>query len=225
MAFGDNTRQKSNADASTNNSSDNSSPWLKLPTDKPDETIIRFMDKTEDVYTYWRYYMKVNVGGKQQDRSLVVGRTGPIRSHMEQLGEDHPMFKRPGKRLLSNVLDRKTSQIKILDYGSQLLDKVSVYHLRVRSFADRSPLNIWDFDVLISSTPGKEAKEVKRDVYPHEDQEPLALDLQALLLYDLTTVQRILPDDAQLRILAGEDLIEILRELNWARPVPTVAQS
>ncbi len=122
------------------------------------------------------------------------------------------------------MLDRRTSQIKILDYGSDLLDKMSVYHQRIRDMATMKPLNIWDFDLMISSTPGKEPKDVKRNVYPADDQNPLALDLQALLLYDLTQVQRIMPDEAQVRILAGEDLNEILRELNWGRPTPTVPQ-
>jgi hypothetical protein len=220
MAFGDNTRPKENAAGGTSYEGKQESAYLKLA----DEVTIRILDKTEEVPFYWRYYMNVNVGGQRQDRSITVGRNGPIAQYMREIGEADKRFKRPSKRMLLNVLDRATSTVKILDFGSDILNKFTALHQRVRRQTTLEPMNVWDFDLVIVSVQGKEPKDVQRTVFPGEDQNPLADDLQALLKYDLSTVQKIMPDEMQVRILAGEDLNEILRELNWGRPVPTLPQ-
>lgn len=223
------------------------------------ENIIRVLDEEEVVY--WRYYMWVNVGGKQQERSIVVGRSGPIRDYFSTLDDKDPKKRRPGKRMLLNILDRTpvkklddgsvvvyptqgldgfpkagpngenlanvpvepNNQVYILDAGPDIMGKLATYHRRARNNKTFEPMNIWDFDVRVVSIPGKEAKDVQRTVMPDADQEPLSADLKNnLLKYDLTQVIHIMPDDAQRRILAGEDLLDILRELNWSQPQATV---
>lgn len=219
MGFGDNARPKTNADG-TAQTGNGESIYMKLAGDQT----VRILDKSEDVFTYWRYYMPVNVGGKQQDRSITVGRGGPIAQFMASIGDSDRRYRKPSKRILSNVLDRADDKVKILDYGPDMLGKFTALHQRVRHPRTFEPLNIWDFDVVIVSTPGKEAKDVQRSVFQSTDMEPLAPELQALLKFDLAQIQHIMPDDYQVRLLQGEDLLDILRELNWGRPVPSIAQ-
>lgn len=219
MAFGDNTRPKTDTTGSTSGAAQESA-YMRLE----GENTIRILDKSEDVPFYWRYYMAVNVGGKQQDRSIVVGRNGPIAQYMASLGEGDRRYKKPGKRMLLNVLDRADTKVKILDFGADLLGKFTALHQRIRRPGDMQPMNIWDFDIVIISTPGKEPKDVQRTVIPGEDMTPLAKELAALPKYDLTQVARVMPDEMQVRLLEGGDLLEILRELNWGKPVPSIAQ-
>lgn len=219
MAFGDNARPKTNADGSTATGTSESN-YMKLTGDQT----IRILDKTEDVAFYWRYYMPVNVGGKQSDRSIVVGRNGPIAQFMATLDPTDKRFRKPGKRMLLNILDRADSRVKILDFGSDLLSKFTALHQRVRRQDTMEPMNVWDFDLTIVSLAGKEAKDVQRSVFPGNDMKPLAPDLAALPKFDLTQAARVMPDEMQQRILANEDFIEIMRELNWGRLVPTLPQ-
>jgi len=220
MAFGDNARPKTNADGSTSTGKFESN-YLKLEGDQT----IRILDKSEDVPFYWRYYMPVNVGGKQQDRSIVVGRNGPIAQFMVTLDSTSDRrFRKPGKRMLLNVLDRSDNRVKILDFGSDLLAKFTALHQRVRRPGTMEPMNVWDFDLTVISVAGKEPKDVQRSVFPGTDMEPLAADLAALPKFDLSQAARIMPDEMQQRILAGDDFIEIMKELNWTRLVPTLPQ-
>jgi len=221
MGFGDNTRPKTDATSGTSDGAKTPSAYLKLA----GEQTIRILDRTEDVPFYWQYYMPVNVGGTYQDRGIVVGRNGPIAQYMKEIGSQDKKFRKPGKRMLLNVLDRADNTVKILDLGNDLLNKFSVLHKRIRKSGSMEAMNVWDFDLNIVSTPGKEPKDVQRAVYPGEDQEPLAAELRALLKYDLSTVARPMPEEMQVRLLAGDDLLEILRELNWERPTPTVPQA
>lgn len=129
----------------------------------------------------------------------------------------------PNGENLSNVPVEPNNKVYVLDFGSQLMTDFATYHQRVRKQKTFEPLNIWDFDVRIISIQGKEPKDVKRSVMPGEDQEPLPEELKAsLLMYDLSKVVHPMPDAAQQRLLDGEDLLTILKELNWDRPVATI---
>lgn len=70
------------------------------------ERLVRILDEEET--SYWRYWIPVNVGGKRQGRSIVIGsmKESPIAQYMASLGEDHPEFRKIQKRMLLNVLDR-----------------------------------------------------------------------------------------------------------------------
>lgn len=216
MGFGDNIKQKTDGTSA----SAQESIYIKL---KGDQTI-RLLDQTEDVFSYWRYFIPVNVGGMQQDRSVVVGRGGPISRFMAEIGEGDKRYRKPGRRILFNVLDRADSKVKLLDTGPDLLNKFSALHQRVRNNKTLKPMNVWDFDIQIVSTEGKTPKDVQRNIFPANDTDPLALDLSALLIFDLRAIIHIMPDEMQDRLLRGEDLLDILRELNWERPIPTVPQ-
>lgn len=220
MAFGDNARPKQDASSGTNNTGKTESAYFKLT----GEQVVRILDKSEDVFTYWRYYMPVTVNNMQVDRSVVVGRNGPIAQYMREIGDTNKRFRKPQKRILSNLLDRSDNTVKILDYGPDMLTKFTALHQRIRRSGSPDSLNIWDFDLTIVSLPGKEPKDVQRSVYPADDKEPLAAELAALPKYDLSQFARVMPDDMQHRLLVGEDLITILKELNWDRPVASLLQ-
>lgn len=254
MGFGSSLQTGS----STENASttDREQVYMKLT----GENILRVLDEEE--FTYWRYYMPVNVGGQQQKRSIVVGRGGPISDFFSKMDKEDPKRLRVSKRMLLNVLDRTPvkkldgnvvvyptqglevfpkagpngesldgisvephNKVLILDLGPDLMTKLTMYHRRSRNARTFEPMNIWDFDVRVISflPPGKEAKEVQRSVMPDADQDPLPKELaDTLLKFDLTQVVRPMPEAAQKRLLAGEDLIEILKELNWPRPQATI---
>lgn len=219
MGFGDNTRSKQDQTAD-NNQQD--TIYFKLL----GEQTIRILDRTEDVYSYWRYFMELpNVAGKPQKRSIVVryGDT-PIRNFMQSIGSEDKRFCKPSKRIISNILDRETGRVFILDYGPDLLNKLTPMHMRVRNYKTFEPMALWDFDLDIISTPGKEPKDVQRNVVAGVNQEPLDPELKALPIFDLTTIVRPMPNEMQTRLLAGEDLIDILKELNWPKPTPTARQ-
>lgn len=252
MGFGSSLSQSGTQE---NTTSSFETIYLRLPTNVVAEHVIRVLDQEE--FSYWRYYMWVNVGGKQQPRSIVVGPGDtPIKKHFAAMEESARA--KPGKRMLLNVLDRtpvkKTAngtpvyavngeypatgpngedlskapiqpnnKVYILDFGLDIMKKFTTYHGRVRKVGTFEPLNIWDFDVRIISTPGKEAKDVNREMMPDSDQEPLPSELtDNLLKYDLTQVVHPMPNEYQVRLLAGEDLNGLLKELNWGRPEPTI---
>lgn len=219
MAFGDNARPQNSGDNATQGNKE--SNYLKLSGDQ----VVRILTRSEDVPFYWRYYIWVNVGGSKAERSITVGRGGPIAQYMAEIGDTDKRYRKPQKRMLLNVLDRADNRVKILDFGSDLLNKFSALHQRVRSQKTFEPMNLWDFDVQIVTTKtGKEAKDVERTVFPGMDQSPLAPDLAALPVFDLALASRIMPEEMQKRILAGDDLVEILRELDWGRLTPTLPQ-
>jgi hypothetical protein len=226
MGFGSSMAAPS---ANNENTQSTESIYLKLPTDKPNEVTIRILDTEE--YVYWRYYMQVNVGGQKQWRSIVVGPGDtPIKRHFDKFDKNDPQRARPGKRMLLNVLDRSVTEanepknkVYIMDFGADIMSKLMPYHRRVRHQQTFTPLNIWEFDVVIISTPGKEAKDVQRAVVPGMDQDPLPKELtDTLLKYDLSQVVHVMPNEAQERLLKDGDLLEILKELNWPRPQATL---
>ena len=98
MAFGK-TAQKQSAQGNAQQES----AYLKFG---QGERVIRILDQEET--EFYRYWLNVNVGGKQQGRSIVIGnkKDSPIYKYMQGLGEDHPDFRFPARRLLLNVLDR-----------------------------------------------------------------------------------------------------------------------
>lgn len=219
----------------------------------PPESVLRILDEQE--VSYWRYYVYVNVGGKQQQRSIVVG---PGNTPFKERYGNTDI--KPSKRMLLNILDRTivkkladgtpvyqdaggkypptagngentaglaetpNNKIYILDFGSEIMKKLVNLHRRVRNQKTFDPMNVWDFDIrLISTKTGPEAKDVSRDVIPDLNQEPLPEELKASLLkYDLSQAVHVMPDNAQERLLAGEDLLVILKELNWPRPQATI---
>jgi hypothetical protein len=95
MAFGDSKQRKGSEGGRTE------SPYIKLAAG---ERVIRIRDDEE--FSYWRYFINVNVNGQQQGRSIVVAMDNPIKKMMDQLGADHPNFRKVERRMLLNVLDR-----------------------------------------------------------------------------------------------------------------------
>jgi len=94
MAFGDSNQR---GGAGTRQES----PYLRLP---PGERIIRILDDEE--VSFWRYFIPVNVGGKQKSLSIVVAQDNPIKRLMDQVGPDSESFRKVERRMLLNVLDR-----------------------------------------------------------------------------------------------------------------------
>jgi hypothetical protein len=118
------------------------------------------------------------------------------------------------------------NKVMVIDFGNALMRLLMAYHGRVRHMKDFRPLNIWEFDVRIVSTltDPKDAKSVERIVMPDQNQEPLPEELANLPKYDLSQLCRPMPVEMQERLLDGADYLEIIRELGWERPTPTVRQ-
>lgn len=77
------------------------SPYLKL---LPGDRVIRILDQEE--HSYWRYWINVNVNGKQQGRSVVVAMDNPIKRMMDAMGKEAPGYRKVERRMMLNVLDR-----------------------------------------------------------------------------------------------------------------------
>lgn len=232
------------------------SPYLKL---SEGERVIRILDREER--SYWRYFLDVNVDGKQQGRPIVVGSNdNPVKRFMDRVGEHDPRFRKPSRRMLLNVLDRTLvklnkfgapvyagldgrtfpgvdpstneplantpavphNKVLIMEFGSELMQSLLVIHERIRSNTTFEPLPLWALDIKII-TKGA-GKDTKRMAMPDMDQQPLPAELSALPKFDLTLAARVMPDEMQERLLAGEDYNVIMKELGWERLTPTVAQ-
>lgn len=228
--------------------------YLKL---SEGERIVRILDQEET--EFWRYWLSgpkfPNLG---KGKSIVVGKSGPIRSFMDEIGEEDPSFRKVQRRFLLNVLDRtpvkKTSKgiavyanakgqfpgsfddedlstrviapnnkVLVMEFGSTLLEGMAMVHdSGVRSRTTHEPLSIWEYDIKIT-TRGTGMNTV-RLVLPDQDQAPLPDELFALSKYDLSTMVRPMPIEAQERLLNGDDYSVVIKELGWDRPQAIVPQ-
>lgn len=106
MAFGHSTQKSATSESRFDN------PYIKLG---EGERVVRILDQEER--TFWRYYLQVNVDGRQMGRSIVVGgNDNPIKRYMDRLGEGDKGYVKPGKRMLLNVLDR--TPVKLNKFGT-----------------------------------------------------------------------------------------------------------
>jgi len=210
MAFGkglENNTQSGDAPASD--------VYMKL---NEGEHVIRILDEEETIY--WRYWIK-SLNGKQVGRSIAVASMrDPLPAYFAALGKVHPDYQSIQKRFLVNVLDRATGKVKILELGKELLEKFAMLHERIRDRQTFEPLPITRFDVrVIARGTGKE---INRVVLPDEDQSPLSEEVSTQLKYNLKLLARPMPPEFQQRLLAGEDYGDIIKELGWEKPVPTL---
>lgn len=124
---------------------------------------------------------------------------------------------------LAGVQPTPANRVGVIDIGSDLITDLRTLHNRVKHAQTYTALPIWQFDVVIVTTKtGPAAKDVSRRVLSGTDQTPIQ-ELVAqhnLVKYDLRDFTRIMPDEAQQRILAGDDFVEIMKELGWDRPTP-----
>ena len=129
---------------------------------------------------------------------------------------------------LASVLPVPANRVGVIDIGSDLITDLRTLHNRVKHAQTFTALPIWQFDVVIVTTKtGPLPKDVSRRVLAGTDQTPLQ-DLVAqheLVKYDLRDFTRVMPDEAQQRVLAGDDFVEIMKDLGWERPTPKIPVS
>lgn len=247
MAFGGSKQNKQQNDGPSQ------SAYLNM---SEGDRIVRVLDQDET--EYWAYWLNgkdwSNCG---KGKSIIVGRDGPLRRHFEELGKDHPSYRKVGKKYVINVLDRtpvkKTlkglpvyklpngsfpndvngesvvnspivpnNTVYIMNYGAQISDYFSVFHNKVNNRKTYQPMAMWEFDLIITRKGVELATTYM--AYPGDDQEELPDELLSLKKYDLSQVTRPFPAEAQERLIAGEDYMEIMKSLGWDRPVATVEQ-
>jgi hypothetical protein len=235
MAFGQTYEKKSTSTGSETRES----PYLRL---KPGERTVRVMD--DDATMFWQYFIDVNVDGKLQGRSLIVaGFDNPIRRYMDSLGEGHPKHRRPSRRFVINVIDRTpviraenggtvypdesgkfavagdprpNNRMMILEFGPSLMESLLTLHNRMRNLKTGEQMAIQQFDIQIF-TRGQ-GRDTTKSAIPSVDpdaQSPLPAELANAPRYDLKLATRPLPDEAQTRLLDGEDYAGVIRSLGW----------
>lgn len=112
--------------------------------------------------------------------------------------------------------------VYIMNYGATICDYLSVFHNKVNNRKTYKPMAIWEIDLIITRKGA--GTDTTYMAYPGDDQDELPEDLLALPKYDLAPVTRPFPVEAQERLIAGDDYLEIMKSLGWERPVPTVPQ-
>lgn len=235
MAFGQTYEQKK---AGGSSGEVRESPYLRL---KAGDRFIRILD--DDAVMCWQYFLDVNVDGRQQGRGVIVGGIdNPVKRYMDSLGEDHPKYRRASRQFLLNVLDRTPVQrgegtviypdefgafggkgpvepnnrVMILGFGPQLMEQFTNLHNRMRNPKTGAAMAIQDFDLQIFTRgTGRDTKKSAIPSPDHEAQLPLQDAIRNGPRYDLKLATRPMPDEAQDRLLSGEDYTAVLRSLGW----------
>jgi hypothetical protein len=202
------------------------SPFLQLTAERP-EAIIRILD--EDVTTYWRYWMPVNLGDKWDGRPVIVGKNSPISQYMNTLDKQDPKRKTPVLRAYINVLDRTVvdgqplNKVKIWDVGSDVVKSLQVFDGRQYNRRTMEKMRLQEFDIMLVRVPtrGQDGKERFTTVpSPSFNDEPLSEDLLVLPRYDLRKMVEPMPDDAQRALLGGAKYQDVRDSLGWTGVYP-----
>lgn len=218
------------------------------------ERVVRILDKEEQVFYRYFMPVNVGNGKRDGRSIVVGYGDTPIKRHMAEIGEGDKEFRKVQKRMLLNVLDRtlvkKTetgvvypnedgvfpesvrglpsepnNKVMVIEFGSTLMKSILINHNRIHHSKTFEPLPVWAFDLrIITAVNPRDRLDVTRQAVAGMDQDPLPAELAALPKYDLASLVRPLPNEAQERLLAGEEYMEVIRSLGWERPVPTLPQ-
>ncbi len=198
------------------------SPFLRLTAEVPQVTI-RILD--EDITTYWRYWLPVNLGDKWDGRPVIVGKNSPIKEFMSTLDPKDPKFRRPQFRAFINVLDRTPdgangplNKVKIWDIGRDIVESLQVFDGRQINRTTMEKMRLQDFDIILTRVVRKQADGSERAStvpQPSFNDEPLSDEVLAQPRYDLDKMVEPMPEEAQRRLLAGENYNEVRKSLGW----------
>lgn len=198
------------------------SPFLQL-TDQNPEVTIRILDN--DITPYWRYWMNVKVGDIWTGRPVIVGKGGPIKEYMAMLDRDDPKRRSPSMRAYVNVLDRASNTVKIWDIGRDMVESLQVFDGRQISRQTGKKMSLQEFDILLvrqMRTASDGSKRANVVPSPSFNDEPLTEEQLNAPRYDLVKMVQPMPEEAQARLLAGEDYNEVRKSLGWLGEYPMI---
>jgi len=207
------------------------SPFLKLTPEKP-EAVIRILDK--DIVTFWRYWLKVNLGDRWDGRPVIVGRNSPIKEHFAQFQKGDKRYQSPAMRAYINVLDRTpvdgvpTNQVKIWEVGRELVEALQVFDGRQINRTTMQKMSLQEFDLMLVRVERRDQNgEVRANIVPSPsfNDDPLPEELLKLPRYDLVKMSQPMPDEAQIRLLNGESYNDVRNSLGWLGEYPLVDPS
>lgn len=212
------------------------SPFLQLSDQKP-EAVIRILDK--NTTDYWRYWLNVKVGNAWVGHSVIIGRNSPIRDYMNTLDRNDPKRRSPSKRGYVNVLERTlvdaegrlsdtgtpVNQVKIWDIGVDIAESLQIFDGRQMNRTTMKKMQLQEFDISIVRTVQTASDGSKRNgvvVSPGFDDTPLSEEYLLLPRYDLVKMVQPMPEEAQIRLLNGEDYNEVRKSLGWDGNYPMI---
>lgn len=205
------------------------SPFLQLTKEDPEATI-RILDK--DIVTYWRYWIPVNLGDKWDGRPVIVGKNSPIKEHYAQFDRsDKTKFRSPQQRAFINVLDRTVkdgepiNQVKIWDLGRELVEALQVFDGRQINRHTMRKMSLQEFDIVLVRVMRRGADGVERAntvPSPSFNDDPLPEELLNLPRYDLVAMTQPMPEEAQIRLLNGENYNDVRASLGWQGNYPMI---
>lgn len=204
------------------------SPFLRLTSAEPEATI-RILD--DDVTTFWRYWLPVNLGDKWDGRPVIVGRNSPIREYMNSLDKKDSKYRAPQMRAYVNVLDRTPkdgqplNKVKIWELGRELVEALQVFDGRQINRQDYHKMRLQEFDIVLVRVErrGNDGNMYGSTVpSPSFNDEPLPQELLDLPRYDLVKMTQPMPDEAQIRLLNGENYSEVRKSLGWDSDYPMI---
>lgn len=207
------------------------SPFIRLTAEVPQLTI-RILDN--DITTYWRYWLPVNVGDRWDGRPVIVGRNSPIKDYLANVPEGDAKFKnrKPQFRAYINVLDRTVgdkgplNKVMIWDIGRELVEALQVFDGRQISRRTMEKMRLQDFDIELTRVVRRQADGSERaSVVPQPgfNDEPLPEEVLNQPRYDLVKMTQPMPDEAQIRLLNGENYNEVRKSLGWDGNYPMVS--
>lgn len=210
------------------------SPYLKVGSDP---VVVRILSK--NAFMYYRYWADVNIGTKDSKiidgRPVITGMHSPMKTYMDSMKDGDPRFRRPSRRWVMNVLERKLdanglpsnkvedNSVKIWDFGAEVAKQLAHLDGRVRDRNKPSrQLSINEFDMEIS-TDG-----VGRDrhtlVQAHYDFDELVPELKALQVYDLEKMYAPFPNDVVQKIIDEEPYNDVMQEAGLRGEYPMTKQ-
>lgn len=204
------------------------SPFIRLTADVPQLTI-RILDN--DVTTYWRYWLPVNLGDKWDGRPVIVGKNSPIREYMSKLDPKDSKFRRPQFRAYINVLDRTVgdqgplNKVMIWDLGREMVEALQVYDGQQINRRTFEKMRLQDFDLVLTRVVRKQADGSERATtvpQPGFNDEELPEEVLNQPRYDLAKMVQPMPDEAQLRLLNGENYNDVRKSLGWDNNYPMI---
>jgi hypothetical protein len=114
------------------------------------------------------------------------------------------------------LIAEPNNRIMLLEYGPSMMEDFMTLHKRIRNPETAVPMNIQEFDIrIMAKGVGRDMKKTPIPGTDRDSTKPLPDAIANGPRYDLQLATRPLPDEAQERLLAGEDYSTVIRSLGW----------
>jgi hypothetical protein len=114
------------------------------------------------------------------------------------------------------LISEPNNRIMLLEFGPSLMEDFMTLHKRIRNPETGTAMSIQEFDLrIMAKGTGRDMKKTPIPGTDRDSTKPLPEAVADGPRYDLASCTRPVPDEAQERLLAGEDYSTIIRSLGW----------